>query len=157
MDLIRRGIRYTRDRYRRQTATPHRHGGRKVEDVGGGVDVVDKPQRELPPAAVVEIIERRQPDGSVHNPGGLIIPTDVRINGASVLVPEQPCIIHEVKPEANDAVTVTLTLYAKRVFIGHEDDLPPSEWRPTEEAMARIAEQAAALVEQRAAGATKEH
>lgn len=75
---------------------------------------------EQPQAAVIEIIDRRDPDNY-----GIIAPQEVRINGATVLTSgDRPIIVHETVINSGDVVMVTMTLFAKRVFIGNEDDLP---------------------------------
>lgn len=66
--------------------------------------------------AVIEIIERtKNPDHDV------VVPNDVRINGQSLYCPvDDPIIVHEIRMNGEELVRVTLTLYAKRVIIGHE-------------------------------------
>lgn len=76
-----------------------------------------------PEDAVIEIVERRhgKPNGSVGDE--LVVPTEVRINGTTLLTPtDHPVKVHEmaVSPSGKDMVLVTLTLIAKRVTIGHE-------------------------------------
>lgn len=73
-----------------------------------------------PTAVVIEIIERgRATDGTTG--GSALLPDDVRINGQSVLVPEEaPVIVHEIT--SGDLVTVTLTLFARSVSIRAEND-----------------------------------
>ena len=70
----------------------------------------------IPHAAIIEIIEQTDdPDPKV------IIPTEIRINGARVLAPaDDPVIVHEVSTASGEAVKVTLTLYARRVTYGFE-------------------------------------
>jgi hypothetical protein len=78
--------------------------------------------RKIPDAAVIEIVEKA-PEPPAH---GVIVPNDVRINGTSVLLPDladYPITVHELKIGGGEAevVLVTLTLFAKRVTIGHEE------------------------------------
>lgn len=70
----------------------------------------------IPDAATIEIVERTDdPDPKV------ILPNEIRINGRAVLAPaDDPVIVHEVAVSAEDAVKVTLTLYAKRVTFAAE-------------------------------------
>lgn len=78
--------------------------------------------RKIPDAAVIEIVEK-----STGEPAyGVIVPNDVRINGTSVLLPDiadYPITVHELKIGGGEAeaVLVTLTLFAKRVSIHHEE------------------------------------
>lgn len=76
-----------------------------------------------PEAAVIEIIERRhgRPDGSLGDE--IVVPTEVRINGTTVLTPaDSPVRVHEMdlSPSGKDMVLVTLTLIAKRITVGQE-------------------------------------
>jgi hypothetical protein len=69
--------------------------------------------RKIPAAALIEILEvTDSPDPLV------IVPNDIRINGVSILAPDEPIVVHEIATESRDAVRVTLTLYARRVVIG---------------------------------------
>lgn len=70
-----------------------------------------------PEAALIEIIERTaNPDPRV------IVPNEIRINGIPLLAPADDLVtVHEISTGAHDAVKVTLTLYARRVVIGHEE------------------------------------
>lgn len=73
--------------------------------------------------AVIEIIERRAPD---PNDLGIIVPDEIRINGQALLCPsDHPVKVHEVTIGDSDVVQVTLTLFARRVFIGTEDPTQP--------------------------------
>lgn len=79
--------------------------------------------------AVIEIIEyTEQPDQD------FIVPNDIRINGQSLWAPANcPVVVNEVSAAANDAVRVTLTLFAKRVTVeSRERHL--SEPQPMDEA-----------------------
>jgi len=70
-----------------------------------------------PQAAFVEIVERTKfPQHST----GTVVPNEVRINGVPVLLAEDGLVIHEQKIPADSVVQVTLTLFARRVVIGHE-------------------------------------
>lgn len=72
--------------------------------------------------AVIEIVERRKKPSRDSLGASCIVPTDVRINGQSVACSSsEPITVHEIAVSENDLVKVTLTLLAKRVFIGHED------------------------------------
>lgn len=65
----------------------------------------------------IEILEIANDDRSEQ----FIVPNEIRINGHPVLAPaDQPVIVHETSIDSHDAVRVTLTLYARRVTIGHE-------------------------------------
>lgn len=67
--------------------------------------------------ADIEIIDR---GGSAS---GILVPSAVRINGAEIAIPADATIkIHEIR--ATDVVTVTLTLFARRITIAAEGDLP---------------------------------
>lgn len=74
-----------------------------------------------PKPALIEIIERTtQPEQA--ETGG-IMPNEVRINGTPLLIPnDQPVVIHETSIRADEFVTVTMTLCARRIIIGPEDD-----------------------------------
>jgi hypothetical protein len=77
--------------------------------------------RKIPDAALIEIVERDHSTG----PGaaGVVVPNDVRINGQSLLCSgEHPVVVHEITTRADQAVYVTLTLLARRVVIGAEND-----------------------------------
>jgi hypothetical protein len=69
-----------------------------------------------PEGAFIEIIERTDnPDPQV------IVPNEVRINGIPLLASaDDPVEVHGISTLANDVVRVTLTLFARRVVIGHE-------------------------------------
>jgi hypothetical protein len=77
-----------------------------------------------PAAALVEIFEKgAATDGTTG--GSLVIPDQVRINGTPLLVPKDHAVtIHEMKLRDCDAVCVTMTLFARRVVIAAEKDLP---------------------------------
>lgn len=79
--------------------------------------------RKLPPAAVIEIVERGRTTDDT--PGGsTLVPDEIRINGTPLLVAEGSVKVHEMaigKP--TDLVCVTLTLLARRVTIAAEGDL----------------------------------
>lgn len=72
--------------------------------------------------AFVEIVERvpagRDIDTTTR---GFIRPNEVRINGIPLAVPRDNAItVHKVDLGDDDVVKVTLTLFARRVFIGGE-------------------------------------
>lgn len=76
-------------------------------------------------AALIEIVEKEH---STSDGPGVIIPNEVRINGIPILIPAgQHIKVHSVtlnEDERNDdAVCVTLTLFARRVTIAAEGDL----------------------------------
>jgi hypothetical protein len=73
-----------------------------------------------PTGAVIELIERdRTPDDTTG--GSVVIPNEVRINGQPVLVPDdKPITVHEIS--AGGLVSVTLTLFARRISIRAEHD-----------------------------------
>jgi len=63
--------------------------------------------------ADIEIIDR-------HNGDQVLIPSAVRINGVEVPIPSGSTIkIHDITDD--DAVTVTVTMFARRITIHHED------------------------------------
>ncbi|MGW5173130.1 hypothetical protein ACWERY_02030 [Streptomyces sp. NPDC004082] len=65
--------------------------------------------------ADIEIIDR--------NTGGpVLVPSTGRINGVEIPIPSGTKIrVHDIRED--EAVTVTLTLFARRVVIAAEDDL----------------------------------
>lgn len=71
-------------------------------------------------AALVEIVERRKKPEPGSRDWGIVVPNQVRINGQEIVIPrDRPITVHDMT--ADDAVLVTLTVYARRVFVGHED------------------------------------
>ncbi|MEU8829350.1 hypothetical protein [Streptomyces sp900116325] len=69
-----------------------------------------------PAGAEIEIIDRRSGDSPV------LAPSAVRINGVEIPIPADATIkIHDIS--ADELVTVTLTLFARRVTIAAEDDV----------------------------------
>lgn len=74
----------------------------------------DKPQ-----GAVVEIIEKGP---ALHKDEvEILVPNEVRINGQQLLCSsDDPVIVHEVSTGGDEAVRVTLTLFAKRVRYDYE-------------------------------------
>lgn len=63
--------------------------------------------------ADIEIIDRSSGDK-------VLIPSAVRINGVTVPIPSGSTIkIHDITDD--DAVTVTVTMFARRITIHHED------------------------------------
>ena len=84
---------------------------------------------DLPDAAVIEIIDPA-PGGA----GGrsLVVPKEIRINGRPVLAPaDAPVVVHEIRVSGDvDVVQVTLTLFARLVKIGHQDEMAPLAEHP---------------------------
>lgn len=79
----------------------------------------------MPAPAVIEIIERGLTVDEDRPITGVIAPNEVRINGIPLLASaDHPVIVHEIVTTPRDAVVVTLTLFARRVFIGPEGELP---------------------------------
>jgi hypothetical protein len=76
--------------------------------------------RSIPDACTIEIIERSTAAVTV---GSLIVPNEIRINGVPVLAAAEPIEVHAIKMGAGDIVRVTLTLFARRVTIGAENDI----------------------------------
>ena len=68
--------------------------------------------------AYIEIIERTKRESDDLD---VIIPNEVRINGTTLLCPaDEPVTVHQIDLRDSDVVQVTLTLFARRVVIGHE-------------------------------------
>lgn len=78
---------------------------------------------QQPVGAVIEIIERRPaPSGPPSIGDDCIVPNDIRINGQSLLCPQDnPVRVHGITIGGDELVQVTLTLFAKRIFIGAEE------------------------------------
>ncbi len=71
-------------------------------------------------AAVIEIVERRKKPSDDSLSASVVVPNEVRVNGQKILIPQgAPITVHEMS--SNDVVQVTLTVFAKRIFVGHED------------------------------------
>jgi hypothetical protein len=70
--------------------------------------------------AFIEIVERRKrPDHGTFG-AELVVPNEVRINGQRIAIPsDEPITVHEMSRD--DVVKVTLTVFARRIFVGHED------------------------------------
>lgn len=71
------------------------------------------------------LTERRGADIEIIDQGRgspVLVPSKVRINGVEVLIPEG-ARIHIGEITDDEAVTVTLTMFARRVVIAAEDDL----------------------------------
>lgn len=78
-----------------------------------------------PRGAVIEIIEKGRATSDATVGDSVIAPNDVRINGQSLLASaDDPVIVHQVTTAGDELVRVTLTLFARRVTIAAEDDLP---------------------------------
>ncbi len=71
--------------------------------------------------AVVEIVERRRKPDEDSLGASICVPNEVRLNGQVIAIPQdQPIIVHEINGHS-DCAMVTLTVFARRVFVGHED------------------------------------
>lgn len=94
----------------------------ELEAYAAGRAAPDGP-RDLPPAAVVEIIERgARTDDTVS--GSVVIPDEIRVNGHRLLVAEGGIRVHEMTlGGSNEPLLVTVTLFARRVTIAAEHDL----------------------------------
>lgn len=70
--------------------------------------------------AVIEIVERRKRPAEDSLAASIVVPNEVRINGQKLMLPaDEPIQIHEITKDG--LVQVTLTLIARRIFVGHED------------------------------------
>lgn len=79
----------------------------------------------VPDAAVIEIVEKGASTDGKTGVYTIVAPTEVRINGIPLLCSaDEPIVVHEISTKYPDAIRVTLTLFARRVFIGAEGDLP---------------------------------
>ena len=77
----------------------------------------------IPSPVVIEIVEKRKKPASDSPHNGIIVPNDVRLNGQSLMCSaDDPVIVHEMSTASRDVVKVTLTLFASRVFVGHDED-----------------------------------
>jgi len=76
-----------------------------------------------PTAAEITIVEKRSKPRNPDSFGAeLIVPNEVRLNGLPLLVPAgQSVTVHEIGIDSSDVVQVTLTLYARRVVIEHDE------------------------------------
>lgn len=73
-----------------------------------------------PRGANIEIIERRKKPEPGAKDWGIVVPNEVRINGQLIAMPQgQPVIVHDLSRD--DVAMVTLTVFARRIFVGHED------------------------------------
>lgn len=73
--------------------------------------------------AVIEIIEKRK--GAIGDTfaDDVIIPNEIRINGQPLLNPaDHPIKVHAVELKDEQAVLVTLTLFAKRITVCAEEE-----------------------------------
>lgn len=71
-------------------------------------------------AAMIEIVERRKKPAQDSLSASVCAPNEVRINGQRVAIPTgYPITVEEIDP-GNSVALVTLTLFARRLFIGHE-------------------------------------
>ncbi|MFC3736514.1 hypothetical protein ACFOS3_05480 [Paractinoplanes deccanensis] len=69
-------------------------------------------------AVDIEIVERRRQAGDDSLGASITVPNEVRINGRSVLVADEPIVIDDLS--SRSTVRVTLTLIARRVLIDQE-------------------------------------
>ena len=71
------------------------------------------------------LTERRGADIEIIDPGGgvpILVPSKVRINGTEVLIPAGTKIrVGEISED--EGVTVTITMFARRVVIAADGDL----------------------------------
>lgn len=75
-------------------------------------------------AAVIEIVELGVSTDGKSGIGTIISPNQIRINGIPLLCSaDEPIVVEKISTRDRDAVRVTLTLFARRVFIGAEGDL----------------------------------
>lgn len=93
-------------------------------------------------AAIIEIIEDAptEPGPGVY---GIIKPNKVCINGIPLWAPSgEPITVHGVtvnSPRGDDEVLqVTLTLFARRVFLGHAKESPETPERRVADARQRL-------------------
>ncbi|MFE3279674.1 hypothetical protein [Nocardia sp. NPDC059239] len=77
-----------------------------------------------PPNFPAAAISRSSSATARHRPEqgfGVVLPNEIQINGTPVLVPsDRPVIVHEIALGDGDLACMTLTLLARRVFIGAE-------------------------------------
>lgn len=94
--------------------------------------------------AIIEIVENRTGE---PGPGtrGLIKPNEVRINGQALWAPKgKPITVHEIVMNGSDddpdheVLQVTLTLWARRVFLGHSKESPETPERRVADAQQRL-------------------
>ncbi|WP_460307737.1 hypothetical protein, partial [Actinocorallia aurea] len=98
-----------------------------TEDTGSARTLEAKPDPSEPRGAIIEIIQKRRgrPTGDLSEE--VIVPSDVRLNGQSILTPyDSPVRIHEVTFDGGECVLVTLTVYARRILVDAEYDEPPT-------------------------------
>jgi hypothetical protein len=82
--------------------------------------------RELPPAAMIEIIEHGKKTAG-DAAGSVVVPDEVRINGVPLLVEYGSVKVHEMAFGGGEVAKVTLTLFARRITIAAELDLLPGD------------------------------
>jgi hypothetical protein len=71
--------------------------------------------------AVIEIVERRKKPERDSLGASICVPNEVRINGQKIAIPQgEPIVVNDINARDN-VVMVTLTVFARRIFIGHED------------------------------------
>jgi hypothetical protein len=116
--------------------------------------------------AVIEIVERRPADPDTGASHDIVVPNEIRINGMKLLSPDKhPVKVHEIELKDRDAVLVTLTLFAKRILVSHEDHPRPGTLeaaqadldnaRRAQAEQARHSAEIVALAEKRLAAATE--
>lgn len=77
--------------------------------------------RTFPDAALIEIVEKRKTDTGESGAAGILVPNEVRINGIPLLCPQQEFIVlRDLTIGGQEAVQITLTLFARRVEIKSE-------------------------------------
>lgn len=85
----------------------------------------DRAASTEPRGAVIEIVEKGRATSDATIGESIITPNDVRINGQSLLASaEDPVVVHEISSSGDELVRVTLTLFARRIVIAAEGDLP---------------------------------
>jgi len=89
-----------------------------------------QPPRTLGDAVTIDIIEQQRPGSPPKNAeprtgaATLHIPTHIVLNGQTILMPKDAKI--RVEASCLDATTVTITMFAQRVRIGHHDEIFPA-------------------------------
>jgi hypothetical protein len=80
---------------------------------------------EPPQGCLIEIVERIPAEHAedYERGPGILVPTEIRINGTPVLAPaDRPVIVHQINIGHRAAVEVTLTLFARMISIHQEVD-----------------------------------
>jgi hypothetical protein len=82
---------------------------------------VTEPKRKMPAPATIEIVEKRPRPADDSPLAQVVVPNEVRLNGVPLMVTsDHPVTVHEISTTDRNAVLVTLTLVARRVFIGDD-------------------------------------